>query len=350
MHCVKCKGLFSRKHLWRHVKRCLLRKSDSPKPGRTRVQGLFTYATPLPKDVGTGLWKLLSEMNYDDVVPVIKGDRCIMQFGQHLYNRLGSDVSKHDYIRQKLREVGRLLLKAMKVTPLRCMEDFICPPNFLQVVHAVRSLAGYDDRTNTYKIPSLALKVGHSLQKISAMVECQALMEGSALTVERARNFRKIYEARWSELISTAALKALREIKWNAQLLLPFTDDVKHLNLYLLDRQREYIDELSAHPSKKQWSMLAKVTLTQLILFNRRREGEVSKMRLSSFDLRHTADLQGDVAQALSELEKALCRHFSRIEILGKRGRKVPVLLSPSMQKAMELLTEKRTECGVTPH
>ncbi|XP_063797656.1 uncharacterized protein LOC134969914 [Pseudophryne corroboree] len=95
--------------------------------------------------------------------------------------------------------------------------------------------------------------------------------------------------------------------------------------------------------------MLAKVTLTQLILFNRRREGEVSKMRLSSFESRHTADLQGDVAQALSEMEKALCHHFTRIEIPGKRGRKVPVLLSPCMQKAMEILTEKRAECGVTP-
>ncbi|XP_063781021.1 uncharacterized protein LOC134929192 [Pseudophryne corroboree] len=237
----------------------------------------------------------------------------------------------------------------MKVTPLRSMEDFIRPPNFFHVVHAVRSLAGYDDKTNTYRVPSLALKVGHSLQKISAMVECQALMEGSALTVESARSFRKLYEARWSELISTAALKTLREIKWNAPLLLPFTDDVKRLNLYLLDRQREYLDGLSAHPSPKQWSMLAKVTLTQLILFNRRREGEVSKMRLSSFESRHTADLQGDVAQALSEMEKALCHHFTRIEIPGKRGRKVPILLSPCMQKAMEILTEKRAECGVTP-
>ncbi|KAK6484851.1 hypothetical protein HHUSO_G12717, partial [Huso huso] len=42
------------------------------------------------------------------------------------------------------------------------------------------------------------------------------------------------------------------------------------------------------------------------------------------------------------------CNHFSRIEIMGKRGRKVAVLLTPNMVKAMALLVDKRRECGVS--
>ena len=57
--------------------------------------------------------------------------------------------------------------------------------------------------------------------------------------------------------------------------------------------------------------------------------------------------LHEDIAFCLSEFERKLCLHFSRVEICGKRGRKVPVLLKPSMVSAMELLVETRELCGV---
>lgn len=40
-------------------------------------------------------------------------------------------------------------------------------------------------------------------------------------------------------------------------------------------------------------------------------------------------------------------QHFRRLEIRGKRGRKVPVLLTPEMQQSLDLLVAKRHECGV---
>ncbi|KAL0961574.1 hypothetical protein UPYG_G00355070, partial [Umbra pygmaea] len=70
-------------------------------------------------------------------------------------------------------------------------------------------------------------------------------------------------------------------------------------------------------------------------------------MPLSAFVLRDTSDPHQDVNLALSTLEQKLCRHFSRIEIQGKRGRKVPILLTPAMKESLELLVEKREECGV---
>lgn len=42
-----------------------------------------------------------------------------------------------------------------------------------------------------------------------------------------------------------------------------------------------------------------------------------------------------------------MCRHFQRIEIRGKRDRKVPILLTPDMLASMELLVKHRRTCGV---
>ncbi|CAM4690287.1 unnamed protein product [Leuciscus chuanchicus] len=94
-------------------------------------------------------------------------------------------------------------------------------------------------------------------------------------------------------------------------------------------------------------AQLAKLTLAQIIVFNRRRAGEVSKIRLKSFHERDNTKLHEDVALGLSKTEQKLCNYFSRIEIMGKKGRKVAVLLTPSVVNALSLLASRRTECGV---
>ena len=53
------------------------------------------------------------------------------------------------------------------------------------------------------------------------------------------------------------------------------------------------------------------------------------------------------MAHALSDIEKMLCKYFTRIEIRGKRGRKLPVVLTPAVVESLELLTKQRSACGV---
>lgn len=139
----------------------------------------------------------------------------------------------------------------------------------------------------------------------------------------------------------------LSENKWNTPQLLPFTEDVKKMHMYLDQCREEYQNEVRNNPDKKNWSKLAKITLCELILFNRRREGEVSRMPLSAFTLRDTSGVQSDVVTGLSEFEQKLCLHFQRIEIRGKRNRKVPILLTPDMLSSMEILVAHRRVCGV---
>lgn len=149
----------------------------------------------------------------------------------------------------------------------------------MHAITADRKASGYDEEKCTFQRPSLALKLGHSLQKIASLVSFQAMMDQDSERAENAHNFSDMYAARWSELISHA-LRTQREMKWNVPLILPFTEDVKTLDLYLDQKQEDYFQKLSADASSKNWTLLAKVTLAQTILFNRRREGDFSKMPL----------------------------------------------------------------------
>ncbi|XP_028271116.1 uncharacterized protein LOC114444039 isoform X1 [Parambassis ranga] len=106
-------------------------------------------------------------------------------------------------------------------------------------------------------------------------------------------------------------------------------------------------EDLGKTPSPQVYGELCKAALAKIILFNRRRGGEVAKMRLKGFLERDTTALHKDVASGLTKFEQKLCNHFSCVEIRGKRGRKVAVLLSPDMVDALTHLISKRTECGV---
>ncbi len=97
----------------------------------------------------------------------------------------------------------------------------------------------------------------------------------------------------------------------------------KRLHVYLDEQEKMYHRLLSTQPSSQHWSKLGQVTtLTQVMLFNRRREGEVSQMPLSTYISSNKSDAHPDISMALTELENKLCQYFKRVEIRGKRGKK----------------------------
>lgn len=349
MHCVNCEAYLKRRSLWRHMQRChLYQKVKGLKPGKTRVQAICKYAQPVPDKVNARFWKLVLDMHEDEVTNVVRKEKSILKLGEHLFNKHGHDVTKHEYIRQKMRETGRLVLQGRKNGKLKMLSEFFVPANFPHVIEAVKNVAGLNEETNTYKTPSLALKLGHNLKKIANIVECEAMISGDENVIRNVQVFKQICDTKWSECVSSQALRNLSEAKWNTPQLLPFAEDVRKMHQYLNIQSKECQTKLEEEPSKKHWAELAKITLCEVILFNRRREGEVSKMSLNAFTLRDTSSTHPDVELALSDLEKRLCQHFQRIEINGKRGRKVPVLLTPDMLTSMELLVKTRRNCDVS--
>ena len=70
-------------------------------------------------------------------------DPVIIEYGQHSLNKCGMTL-KSQCIREKMRELGRLLDDARKQPPLKKTEDFINPANYLEMVKAVKSTCSYN--------------------------------------------------------------------------------------------------------------------------------------------------------------------------------------------------------------
>jgi hypothetical protein len=92
---------------------------------------------------------------------------------------------------------------------------------------------------------------------------------------------------------------------------------------------------------------LAKSTLSKVILFNRKRSGEASRMLVEDYN-RVSCEQNKDILETLSDWEKDLCRKMKHIEVIGKKGRRVPILLTKEMQLNMATLHRFRSKSGIT--
>lgn len=99
-----------------------------------------------------------------------------LEYGYRLFKKNEKVVSQHQYIRQQLRELGRLL-EARKFTHVKTILELIKPEQYSVVVTAAKNLSGFSEHTRKYHTPSLARKVGHSLHALDMFVTSEGLLK-----------------------------------------------------------------------------------------------------------------------------------------------------------------------------
>ncbi|XP_034748086.1 uncharacterized protein LOC117956880 isoform X2 [Etheostoma cragini] len=322
------KGPYGRKEMWRHEAKCPSSTSNPATGGKTRVLGEIALAElPLSKTIPSAVRKMLLNMKQDEIASAVQNDFLLIQLAQNLSEKHGNNPSEH--IRQKLREMGRLLL-ALHEKSIFSFEDAIKPENFSKVVEAVKDLAGFDEKTQIYNKPSLAFKLGHSLKKIGTIVltgaDCNEQMRDT-------KTFMKLCAKEWSQLVSQTALASLSGRRVNNPSTVLFTQDVQLFFSYLETTTASAIESMEKYESQQVYNALCKVTLAQASVFSQCAP-EVSKMTLKTFQER------GDSTQVLS-------KHFIRINIPSRTGQNVALLLTSALVSAIMLLVNKREACGV---
>ncbi|XP_022106564.1 uncharacterized protein LOC110987795 isoform X2 [Acanthaster planci] len=357
--CQECYGYYAKSDLWKH--RCCKKSSEesdtsqsdtSRKKKRYGLVKASRMMLPVAPGVSKRTHEIMSKMKSDSIARVARSDPLIRKFAEKLTMKHGHCRDQEGYIRQRIRELSRLILEYRVLTGEKNAEltDLIYPPKFESVTHATRIAAGFNEDTNLYTTPSLALKIGHSLKICTDILKGEALISGDEFTQKRCKGFLSLYDLNWEEKVSHHALRSLNETKRNNPKLLPLTQDVVKLSKYLKEQvkaSQEELERANGPEISKAWRKLAEALLAQVVVFNRKRPGEVSKMSLEDYCKCSSGEvciLDG----ALSEFEKALCRVLWRVEIIGKRSRTVAVLLTADMKKAMDTLTAKRSSAHIS--
>ncbi|XP_072227139.1 uncharacterized protein [Leuresthes tenuis] len=324
VHCLYCKAMYKHVEMWRHLSKCAKKTSESATSGWT---GSLEFSDQIPPAVKT----MLTAMRQDKVALVVQNDFLLIQLAKSLSEKYGNDPSELVYIRQKLRDMGRLLLELHKKTIIN-FEDAIQPKNFKKVANCVKNLAGFDYISHSYVRPNLAVRLGNSLKTLGS-IALSGAQNRKRIESADASTFVELCEREWAGLGPEAPLAALRRPKVSSPSTIPFTRDVQAFYGYLERSWASAAESLKTCDSPEVYGALCGVTLAQASVLSKC-SPEISKMTLKSFQERD------DSIQVLS-------KHFIRINIQSRSGRSVAVLLTSQLVGALTLLSGKRRACGV---
>lgn len=197
-------------------------------------------------------------MTYDAVTWVVTSDMLIILLGERMFLKNG-EIGRHQAdIRNKMRELARLVLMARAIDKdIVSLKDLINPRKFNTVLEAVKTMTGFDDSTNRFSAPSTALKLRHSFVKLTYILQGEALQQEDNALKERAEQFNKLIELEWTTHVSSNALKTLYQKKWNSPQMLPQDKDIKKLYNHLKCLEEVSKKAVIEHPSRSSWSELS---------------------------------------------------------------------------------------------
>ncbi|XP_078810930.1 uncharacterized protein LOC101157550 isoform X2 [Oryzias latipes] len=331
VHCPYCKGMIVNVDTHSHVVMCVKRKSTvaavrrAGRPGDVPPDS-WEMEQKVPHDVT----RILSSMKQDEITLVLQNDDALIQLALSLIEEHGSDPGKEDYIRRRLRDMGRLLFRLHEKSILK-LEDAFQPKHFGKVLKVVKALADFNVKIQTYNKPGRALKIAESLKKIGHIFLNRS--KSKEETKEDVSAFLELCEKEWLERPPPKSISQSSNQKVSSLSTIPFTQDVQRLHTYLENSSASAVESLTAHENAQAFISLSKLTLTQAMLLNPF-SLNVSKLTLRSF-------------QERDDSPQVLFNHFVTVNISGETGRSVPILLTSQLVSALTLLISKRVLYGV---
>ena len=325
--CPFCRGEYKASELWRHKKTCSgisdavkegLQSTSILKKGR-ELEMLSITENRLVREV-------LSHMNPDEYLNIIKSDATLIKWTEFLIESMG--IHQKYIISQKLRHIARLFKTVRDTSDITTVEECFFPKNFDHLLNCIKVQGGKNEE-GEFNSPSVILKLSGYLKSCAKIVRDEAIKREDAETHVKVDNFFHLHKNQFCK-VSSGAKTVLHKRQFNKVLVLPVMEDIQRVH----DHINKQLAKWTQKSTEEAYKCLVKYNICKIIMFNRKRSGEVERISLENFQRgmqnpQVTPHL--DVINKFSNLEKELCKKLTRIEIMGKRGRRVAILLSPEM-------------------
>lgn len=346
--CEFCRGTFLKHDLWKHQRSCSENNQGAKK---RRVQASAKMLLPMSKGASQALKNtVLPRMAFDDVSSIVRNDEEILEYGSRML-QLHQESHQILFVSQQMRNLARLLQEAQKIDDsLVCLKACINPEKFDVLTKAAKQLGGFDEETGLYKTPSFPRNIGFEVSKVATQILAKAIKESNQEVQDMVKQFQNLCKSDWRIYVTASAYYTIAKQTLNKPKLLPIAEDVRKITTFIKSQTKDHKAALFSNcDSTTSWHELCKATLSHTVMFNRRRSGEVEHLlveQCTSVD--KTANVSNDVFECLSNVEQSLLQKMIRIEVRGKRGRVVPILLTEMMFENIKLLNSTRDGAGVS--
>ncbi|KAG5865951.1 hypothetical protein JTB14_012181 [Gonioctena quinquepunctata] len=345
MACPCCKILLKKESLRKHLKICPENHTGSIRgmmqQSRALTDILHQRANLIVKQyifpaLRQGIVK--ETIRFDSLLILYINELSVKYRAQHHYSM----------IRNKVIRMAKLLLLIKQEDPsINKFEDILNPRMFDKIVDAINKMGKYNEATRNYEKPTLPTEVGTSLKFIIQLSISEYIKNEDTEGKIRAENLLHLLKNSLPAHVNKTASESLLTLKRRKVPILPTTEDVKQLNTFLIKNRNEFYEKLSNNFNVKDWIELASYTLISILIFNRRRPGELERVLVSDLESITKLSDNSESYNRLSEAEKEYAKQYVRFVIRGKLARGVPVLLHVSMYNCIKILLRYREKTGI---
>ncbi|XP_070849709.1 uncharacterized protein [Chaetodon trifascialis] len=166
---------------------------DRPRK-RSRVQAAASRLLPISSGASESCSEVLHRMNQDHVSHQVKSDWLICKYGNKLMGNQDGSQRRYDYVSQKLRELGRLLLAAKSLdSGVQTLQDLLAPGRLSLVLASARKASGY-----RWSRPPLAVKT--TLKTVCEIAIGESLQDGDWEAAAKTTDFYHLLGRDWDNL------------------------------------------------------------------------------------------------------------------------------------------------------
>ena len=222
------------------------------------------------------------------------------------------------------------------------------PTLFEYVLSAVNDVDGFDDETQTYRKAYNASSLGTAIRKCGEILKVEYIISQNKTMKESVEEFLIVFNVRFGIYVNKNVAETLKKRQREKRVDLPSTDDIQTLTSFLIKERNSVHSELEKEFSYSSWLRLSEVVLLYLIVYNRRRRGEMQFISMTDFENPTKLTETDELYKELSQMEKERANNYVRLVIRGKLNRPVPVLVDRETMSSMLLLKSYRKEDGIT--
>lgn len=344
--CPKCKIIITKGALRRHYRNNCLQISRYTKNVLTASKALTENLLGLASD--TFKLYIFTKFREGIVKETIRFDKILILYANELCCKYRS---QHHYpmIRNRIILLAKLLIKMKSMNEhITDFQSILEPRYFDQIVSCINQFGQYDSQTGAYLKPTLPTVLGTALKYVIHLHVAECIKQENPVAKLKANDLLHLLNTALPAHVNKTAMESLLRQKRQKLQTLPSTEDISKMNKYVLQKRNVYFQQLNKEFSYKNWLELSKYTIVSILIFNRRRPGELQRALISDLkSLLTVSKDNSDIFSTLSDRGKRAISEYKRFTIRGKLARGVPVLLHQSMYSCIEKILEYREEAGV---
>lgn len=348
--CSGCHGFYIKSSIRKHISQCLGLQKNT---GHQTLAVHNLIVGNIHPRASIYLRKVACRLSNDEISEVAKKDLLIILHGNLEAFKFRHSNHHNKQIRAQMRLLARLLMELKtKNTDIANLSSLFDPKYISLYFEVVNKLGKFNLEKDLFDAPATARDIGLLTTAVCNVWLGECIEAHQDKNESLANKFLHLFNLRFPKLIVKTVSESQTHIEISKRLpILPSLKDIKAFHNYLTIKREKAFKFLTKKFDFHIWKQLVETTLISIQLLNRRRPGELERMKTelykNSFE-QITEKTCPDLYKKLSSTAKMMANKYSRILLRGKKNAKiVPVLLSKEIQDCIDIILHYREDANV---